>query len=107
MKLQESQRDVLMYSQFLLLFLFLLRCFAMINSFIVFRNEILLYSKKPVLITRIEYTAYLHYLLERNNNRNINWDSPVFQRYLEWQNSKSGVAQPVDFELESNRKNFA
>lgn len=59
------------------------------------------------MITRIEYAAYLHYLVERHNNRNINWDAPVFQRYLEWQNSKSGVAEPVDFELESTRKNFA
>ena len=65
------------------------------------------YSKKPVMITRIEYAAYLHYLVERDNNRKINWDAPVFQRYLEWHNSKSGVAEPVNFELESNRKNFA
>lgn len=59
------------------------------------------------MITRIEYAAYLHYLVERANNRNINWDAPVFQRYLEWHNSKSGAAEPADFELESSRKNFA
>ena len=59
------------------------------------------------MITRIEYTAYLNYLVEHENNRNIKWDAPVFQRYLEWKNSKSGVAELVDFEVESAHKNFA
>ena len=59
------------------------------------------------MITKIEYTAYLHYLVERENQRSINWEASVFQRYLEWHNSKSGATEPVDFEVESARKNFA
>jgi len=58
------------------------------------------------MIMRIEYTAYLHYLVERENKKNINWDAPVFEIYLEWQYSKRGATEPVDFEVESVRKNF-
>jgi len=58
------------------------------------------------MITRIEYTAYLHYLVEHENKRNINWDAPVFERYLEWQNSKREATEPDDFEVESVCKNF-
>lgn len=57
------------------------------------------------MITRIEYDAYLHYLIERENKRKIIWDATVFERYLEWHNSNREVS--IDLQVESNRRNSA
>ena len=57
------------------------------------------------MITRIEYDAYLHYLIERENKKKIIWDATVFERYLEWHNSNREVS--IDLQVESNRRNSA
>ena len=55
------------------------------------------------MITRIEYEAYRHYLVERDTGWKINGDDSIFERYLKWYNASRTVS--VDFQLE-NTHNF-
>ena len=56
------------------------------------------------VVSRSTYDAFLFFLLERNAGRPIDWGASVLQKYVSENNSEE--EQPLDFKLESNRRNF-
>ena len=56
------------------------------------------------MVSRNAYDAFLYYLVNHNSGMSVDWDADALRKYVDEHNSKD--EQPLDFKLESHRKNF-
>ena len=56
------------------------------------------------VVSRNVYDAFLYYLVNHNSGMSVDWDAAVLRKYVDEHNSKDD--QPLDFKLESHRRNF-